>query len=83
MMHGIADASKVTVCGRVADAAWRSRFVECLEKHTPANPLIEEALAIKQRHLPKQIYKYRRICQNHLGNLETNAIWLSSPEEML
>jgi len=55
-------------------------FIACLEKSTIAHPTVEEALAIKQQHLPKRIYKYRQVCPYHINNLETDTVWLSSPE---
>jgi hypothetical protein len=39
-----------------------------------------QALAIKQQHLPKRIYKYRRDCKNSLDNLKNNTVWLGSPD---
>jgi hypothetical protein len=59
---------------------WITDFVKCLEESTLAHPRINEALAIKQQHLPKRIYKYRRDCANSRHNLKTDTVWLSSPE---
>src|ERR1035438_4158766 len=59
---------------------WTKDFIACLEKSTIAHPTVEEALAIKQQHLPKRIYKYRQVCPYHINNLETDTVWLSSPE---
>ena len=59
---------------------WKRDFVNCLEGSTLGHPRIEEALAIKQEHLPRHIYKYRRDCRNSRNNLTTDTVWLSSPE---
>jgi len=43
---------------------WITDFINCFEESTLAHPRIEDALAIKQQHLPKRVYKYRReLCQ--------------------
>jgi hypothetical protein len=39
-----------------------------------------EAIQIKQQHLPKRIYKYRRNCLNARTNLKNDTTWMSSPE---
>ena len=59
---------------------WVRDFVDCLEGSTLRQPRVAEALAIKEQHLPKRIYKYRRDCLNSRRNLETDTVWLSSPE---
>jgi len=59
---------------------WKKDLVDCLEKSTVAHPRIGEALAIKEQNLPKWIYKYRSVCQNHLSNLQNGTVHLSPPE---
>jgi len=59
---------------------WEKDFVECLEKSTTAHPLIDKAFDIKQRHMPKQIYKYFRDCSYTRDNLKTDTVWLCSPD---
>jgi hypothetical protein len=59
---------------------WEKDFVECLEKSTAAHPLIDKAFDIKQRHMPKQIYKYFRDCSYTRDNLKTDTVWLCSPD---
>jgi len=59
---------------------WTDDFIACLEKSTTAQPSVQEALAIKDRHLPKRIYKYRRVCPNHISNFRSDTVRLSSPE---
>jgi hypothetical protein len=58
---------------------WKQEFVDSIEGSTSAQPHFAEARSIKQRHLPKRIYKYRRDCSNSRRNLETDTVWLSSP----
>lgn len=59
---------------------WTEDFIACLEKSTASQPRVEEALAIKDRHLPKRIYKYRQVCPNHISNFKSDTVRLSSPE---
>jgi len=59
---------------------WVQDFVDCIEGSTLDQSRFAEALSIKQQHLPKRIYKYRRDCTNSRRNLETDTVWLSSPE---
>ena len=61
---------------------WITDLVNCLEASTPAHPLLDKVLAIKQQHLPTRIYKYRRDCPYHLDNLKTDTVRLSSPESV-
>ena len=59
---------------------WIQSFVDCLEGSTLAHPRIDEALAIKQHHVPGRIYKYRRDCCCSRENLKTDTVWISSPD---
>ena len=59
---------------------WTRDFVDCWEGSTFGQPRVEEAHSIKQQHLPKRIYKYRRDCGESRRNLETDTVWLSSPD---
>jgi hypothetical protein len=59
---------------------WVQDFVDCFEGSTYGQPRVAEALSIKQQHLPKRIYKYRRDCSDSRRNLDTDTVWLSSPD---
>jgi Protein of unknown function (DUF2971) len=59
---------------------WVKDFVDCIEGSTLDQPRFEQALSIKEQHLPRRIYKYRRDCSNSRRNLETDTVWLSSPD---
>lgn len=59
---------------------WIEDFVNCLEESTLEHSRIDEALAIKQKYLPKRIYKYRRDGDYSRYNLKTDTVWLCSPE---
>jgi len=59
---------------------WTRDFIDCFEGSTLSQPRLAEALAIKEQHLPKRIYKYRRDCVNSRRNLEADTVWLSSPD---
>ena len=41
---------------------------------------MDEALTIKQQHLPKYVYKYRRDCECSRSNLKTDTVWFCSPD---
>ena len=41
---------------------------------------IEDALSLKQSYLPNRIYKYRGINEHSLKALQTNQIWMASPD---
>jgi len=59
---------------------WTQDFIACIDGSTFDQPRFDEALSIKQAHLPKRIYKYRRDCSNSRRNLENDTVWLSSPD---
>jgi hypothetical protein len=59
---------------------WMQDFVRCVEGSTLGWSRLDEALAIKQAHLPKRIYKYRRDCSHSRENLKTDTVWLCSPD---
>jgi hypothetical protein len=59
---------------------WIKEFVDCLESSTLANPRLDEAITLKEFHLPKKVYKYRRDGGYARANLETNTVWMSSPD---
>ena len=59
---------------------WTEDFISCLERSTVAKPTVDDALTIKQEHLPKRIYKYRQVSPHHISNLRSNTVRLSSPE---
>jgi hypothetical protein len=59
---------------------WIKDFVDCLESATLEQPRLEEAIALKQVHLPKRIYKYRRDSKYSRENLKTDTVWIASPD---
>jgi hypothetical protein len=59
---------------------WPEDFVACLEESTTGQPRVDEAIAIKDQHLPKRIYKYRCDTDYSRNGLKTNTIWMASPE---
>ena len=62
------------------NSKWIKDFVDCLESATLAQPRLEEAIALKQAHLPKRIYKYRRDSKYSRENLKTDTVWMASPD---
>jgi hypothetical protein len=59
---------------------WLQEFVQCLEGSKAKQSRIEDAIAIKGRNLPKRIYKYRALSDYSRQNLETDTVWLCSPD---
>ena len=43
---------------------------------------IEGAYNLKNQHLPKQIFKYRKVDINSLKNLEEDTVWLADPTNL-
>lgn len=59
---------------------WIDEFVSRLKKSTVAKPLIDEALALKEAHLPQHLYKYYRVNSYGLASLRDDSVWICSPE---
>lgn len=61
---------------------WKDQFLEYLKQSTLAKSLFEQAIALKQQHLPKRIYKYRKDDEAGYArkNLASNTIWLATPD---
>jgi hypothetical protein len=59
---------------------WTKDFVSCLEESTAGHPRVDEAIAIKEQHLPKRVYKYRCDTDYSRDGLKTNTVWMASPE---
>lgn len=59
---------------------WTEQFLEYLKQSTAKESHFEEAIAFKQQHLPKRIYKYRRGNDQDRENLKSSKIWLASPD---
>lgn len=59
---------------------WTNEFLQYLKQSTLAESYFEKAVALKQQHLPKRIYKYRSDTPYARKNLESSTIWLASPE---
>jgi hypothetical protein len=60
--------------------AWISALVDTLRSGTIADNRLEDAIVIKQPHLPKKIYKYRGDSTNSISNITTDTVWVASPD---
>ncbi len=58
---------------------WVNDFVAAIESSTVASSKIEDAIAVKQEHLPKRIYKYRCDNEDSRKNLMDDTVWICSP----
>jgi hypothetical protein len=59
---------------------WTDEFIDLISDDQPANINIEKAFALKNRNLPKRLFKFRRDSKEARDNLINNTVWLSSPE---
>lgn len=59
---------------------WIEEFVDSIENSTSARPGLAEAITLKEAHLPKKIYKYRRDVDHARANLGTDTVWMASPD---
>lgn len=59
---------------------WIEEFISLLKKSSVTQPRLDEALALKQEHLPKLLYKYFRVTSHSLDNLRNDTVWICSPE---
>lgn len=59
---------------------WFEKFRELMFPVDPNKMNIEGAFLLKQKSLPKTIFKYREVNEYSLKNLEEDTIWLSSPK---
>jgi hypothetical protein len=60
---------------------WIEDFVALINSATMAKNTHEQAIALKNDHLPDKIYKYRRDDDWSRGNLENDLIWMASPND--
>jgi hypothetical protein len=59
---------------------WKEQFVKCLEGSTNEHSHLEKALAIKEEHMPKHIYRYQADDDYRRNCLANDKIWLGSPD---
>ncbi len=59
---------------------WTEEFFELLTASTLNESHFAEAIAFKEQHLPKRIYKYRSDNEYARNNLKSDTIWLASPD---
>lgn len=59
---------------------WIEEFVSLLKKSSVTQPRLDEALALKQQHLPRFLYKYFRVTSHSLDNLRNDTVWICSPK---
>jgi hypothetical protein len=65
-----------------AESDWVKDFIDCIKRSRRANRAIGDALSLKQSYLPNRIYKYRGINEHSLKALQTNQIWMASPDTL-
>jgi hypothetical protein len=76
------DVSKSTISRLTGDhmtANWIAELVSCLDGAFQDQLEIDRAYLIKHQHIPRYLYKYRQGKSHHIKQLETDTIWLCSP----
>lgn len=60
---------------------WLNDYIQLLFPVDPNNMKIHEAQAIKYKHIPERLYRYRGTADYNLENLRNNVEWQSYPIE--
>lgn len=58
---------------------WIKQFTDMISLPNQKQPNIEEAYQLKNKHLPKSIFKYRAVNENSIKNLQEDTVWLADP----
>lgn len=61
---------------------WKEEFMELMFPSDPKSINRNKAISLKQKHIPKSIFKYREINKNSLTNLKNNTIWLTGKDSL-
>jgi GNAT superfamily N-acetyltransferase len=64
----------------LAQPMWTDQFLEYLRQSTVEESRFGDAIALKQKYLPKRIYKYRSDNSYARESLKSSTIWLASPD---
>lgn len=59
---------------------WKAEFLRCLTAVDPKDLRISEAVALKDRHLPSVLYRYKSPTNYAFAELESGDAYLSSPD---
>jgi hypothetical protein len=59
---------------------WKDDFLKYLAESKTERSYVEEALALKDLHLPTRLYKYRCDTDYPRDNLKDDTVWMASPE---
>lgn len=62
--------------------SWLDQFVEMLFPLDVRRLNIEGAYLLKHQHLPSSIFKYRRVTECALKNLNEDTVWLADPRSL-
>jgi len=60
---------------------WKQEFLNLLNPFNSENINIDRAMAIKDRNLPKYVYRYRCFTDFSLSDLRNNTVWITSPSK--
>lgn len=70
-----------SVAGRDQGGDWIDEFVACFDVVNASNLQIERAFLLKDKHLPKSLFKFRAVGKFALDNLANDTVWLNSPSQ--
>jgi hypothetical protein len=59
---------------------WEKQFVRMLFPYSAERLRIGQAYTLKERHIPRKLYKYRSFNERHLQGLRDGVLWMSAPE---
>jgi hypothetical protein len=60
---------------------WQQRMVTWMAHEKAQDMRLEDALALKFEHRPPSVFKYRKVDDYSLQNLETDFVWVCSPTD--
>jgi hypothetical protein len=60
---------------------WQQRMVACMASEEAKDLRMEAALVIKYENRPRSVFKYRKIDEWSLSNLENDFVWVCSPTD--
>lgn len=61
---------------------WKDRFLKKLFSENSDGLDVKGAFELKNKHIPKNIYKYRKLSEYSLDEVKSSKVWLSNPENL-
>lgn len=64
------------------ERVWIDEYLELFSRFPHDAQATEAARLLKFRNLPPSVFKFTKVSDNHLENLEKGQVWMSSPSDM-